>query len=1039
MDSLLRASFRKPALTVVLVLAGAALGALWLRDLPRDVFPDLSIPIFNVIVQNKAMGAEELETAVAIPIETALAGLPEVRRVRSSSQMGVSQITVEFEPDADYFLSRQLVAERLGQATPGLPPGTETPLLSSLTGRLNEIFEFTLEAEPGAADLMTLRDFAEFEVRNRLLAVPGVAAVERLGGYLRQFQVQLDPDRMSARNVTLDEVLHAAEGANLNAAGGFITQGSIEWVVRAIGRADSVEDLRSTVVAIRGGAPVLLGDVAEVREAPAIRRGIAHRLRGEVVSCRVVKQFGADTVRVAANLRGAIEDLRRSLPAGIEVRVVYDQSQLVNDALSGVGRAVLVGAVLVVAVLFLLLGDARAALLVTLTLPLSVALAGLLLRPLGVGLNTLTLGGLAIAVGLLVDAAIIVTENAVHRLRTDRDRPRRETVFRAASEVARPIAFATLIVIAVFLPLFAMTGIEGRMYRPLAAAVIATLSASLLLALTLVPTVGARVLRAPPADHPEDVRLLRRIKAGYAPLLDRALRHGAAVRVASLALTVPAIVLAFRLGTDFMPRLDEGALLLQTVLPSEASLDEVDRVNHRVEDALRGIPEVEDVVRRTGRAERTEDPMPHTLSDVLVILKRDRARGLEQIEEEMREALKSIPGVSVLFTTPLGMRIDEGLGGTPADISVRIFGPDLDRLAELGREAGRILAEVEGVTDLRVEQLVGQPQIQVAVDRPAVARVGLTPGDVVTAVRVALAGAEPSEIWVGQRRFDLVVRLGDEARGSVSAIRSLLLHGHDGTRIPVEQLARVEEGFGPGVIRREAGTRRIAIESGVSGRDLGSVAGEVRRRLVASLELPAGYFFDVAGRVESQERAGRSLAVAIGVAVAAVFILLYLALGSVAETLVILATLPDAFVGGILALFLAGETWNVSSLVGLMGLFGIAVQNGLVLVSQTRALAADGRPFEDALREASIGRVRPKLLTAATATLGLLPLLLLPLHGTEIERPLAIVMVGGLVTSTAFTLLALPTFYLWVTKLVVNRPGGEVSAETFRTDRIGLQ
>lgn len=1017
MQSLLRASFRNPVLTILLVAAGSALGAIWLQDLRRDVFPDLSIPVFNVIVQNPAMGAEELETGIAIPIETALAGLPEVRRVRSTSQMGVSQVTVEFEPEANYFLSRQLVAERVGQVAPQLPPGTEAPLLSSLTGRLNEIFEFTLEAEPGTADLMTLRDYAEFEVRNRLLAVAGVAAVERLGGYLRQFQVQLDPDRMSARNVTLDEVLHAAEGANLNAAGGFIVQGSTEWVVRAIGRAESVEDLRSTVVAVRGGTPVLLGDVAEVREAPAIRRGVAHRLRGEVVSCRVVKQFGADTVKVAADLREAIEDLARSLPSGVELRIVYDQSQLVNDALGGVSRAVLLGALLVVAVLFLLLSDVRAALLVTLTLPLSVALGGVLLRPLGVGLNTMTLGGLAIAVGLLVDAAIIVTENVVHRLRLHRDQPRRETALRAAEEVARPIAFATLIVVAVFLPLFAMTGIEGRMYRPLAAAVIATLAASLLLAVTLVPTVAGLVLRAPPADAPEDVFLLRRIKEWYAPLLDRALRHGGLVRVVSLGLTVPALVLAFHVGTDFMPQLDEGAFLLQTVLPSETALDEVDRVNHRVEDALREIPEVEDVVRRTGRAERTEDPMPHTLSDVLVILRPDRARALEEIEEEMREKLQSIPGVAVLFTTPLGMRIDEGLGGTPADLSVRIFGPDLDRLAELGREAERILKGVEGVTDLRVEQLTGQPQIRVEVDRQAVARVGLTPGDVVSAVRTALAGAAPSEIWVGQRRFDLVVRLGDEARNSVSAIRALLLHGHDGTRIPVGQLATVEEAFGPGSIRREAGTRRIAVEAGISGRDLGSTAEDVRSNLASSLELPTGYFFDVAGRVENQARASRSLTIAIGVAVAAVFVLLYLALGSAAETLVILATLPDAFVGGIVALVLAGETWNVSSVVGLMGLFGIAVQNGLVLVSQTRSLAADGRPFEDALKEASIGRVRPKLLTAATAILGLLPLLVLPLHGTEIERPLAVVMVGGLVTSTAFTLLALPTFYLWVTKL----------------------
>ena len=1014
LDRIVRSSFAKPGLAIVLAIAGAVLGGSWLQDLRRDVFPDLSAPIFNVIVQNATMGAEELETSIAIPMEVGLAGLPNVRRVRSNSQLGVSQVTVEFEPDADYYLSRQLVAERVAQASANLPPATEPPLISSLTGRLNEVLEFTLEADPGSADLMALRDFAEFEVRNRLLAVPGVAAVERLGGYLRQYQVQLDPERMSARGVTLDEVMHAAEGANVNAAGGFIVQGSTEWTVRAVGRVSSIQDLQGTAVAVRGGVPVVLGDIADVREAPAVRRGIAHRLRGEVVSCRVAKQFGADTMAVTAGVRSAIEDLRRALPPGAELRIVYDQSTLVNDALSGVTRAILIGAALVVGVLFLLLGDIRAALVVTLTLPLSIALGGLLLRPLGVGINTMTLGGLAIAVGLLVDAAIIVTENIVHRLSVRRDLPRMTVVQEAASEVARPIAFATAIVIAVFIPLFAMSGIEGRMYQPLAAAVVATLAASLILALTLVPVVAGLVLRPRPEGAEEDVAIIRAVKRWYAPVLDAAMRHAGLVRVASLVLTVPAIVLALFVGSDFMPQLDEGALLLQTVLPSETALVEVDRVNHRVEDALRTFPEVEDVVRRTGRAERTEDPMPHTISDVLVVLKRDRDRSVEELEEAMREKLEHMPGVSVLFTTPLGMRIDEGLGGTPADLVVRIFGPDLETLAELGERAEQLLQDVEGLEDVRAEQLTGQPQIRVEVDRDAVARAGLTPGDVVRAVRIGLAGEEQSEVWINQRRFDLVVRLGDQARSSVSAIRGLLLSGHDGQRIPVEQLARVEEVFGPGAIRREAGTRRIAVETSVSGRDLASAAAEVRQRLTQQLELPTGYFFDIGGRVESQERAARSLQVAIAVAIFAVFVLLYLALGSVAETMVILATLPDAFVGGILALLIAGETWNVSSLVGLIGLFGIAVQNGLVLVTQTRSLIAEGRPFREALREASIGRVRPKLMTAATAILGLLPLLVLPLHGTEIERPLAIVMVGGLITSTVFTLFALPTFYMLV-------------------------
>jgi heavy metal efflux system protein len=1012
---LVGASLARPLVALALALGGGALGLAWLTELPRDVFPDLSAPVFNVIVQNPAMGAEELETGIVMPLESALSGLSGVTRVRSTAQLGVAQLTVEFDPDADYHRSRQQVAERVAQAASQLPAGSGAPLVSSLTGRLNEVFEFTLEAEPGTLDLMSLRDLADFEVRSRLLAVPGVAAVETLGGHLRQFQVQLDPERMAARGVSLDAVAHALEGANENAAAGFLTRGSTEWAVRAVGRAAGIGDLRRTVVT-RGVAPVLLADVADVVEAPAPRRGLAHRLAGEVVSCRISKQFGADTVSVAAAIRDAMDQVRRTLPKGVTLRVVYDQSQLVRTALGGVGRAVLLGGVFVAAVLFALLGNARAAAIVTLTIPLSVALSGLLLRPLGVGINTMTLGGLAIAVGLLVDAAIIVTENVLHRLAGASADERRARALAAAIEVGRPIAFATLIVVAVFLPLFGMGGIEGRMYRPLAAAVVATMAASLALALTLVPVASALLLRPSP-DVASDTWLVRRVKAAYAPLLDASLRHAGRVRAATLLVTLPCLAAAFAVGRDFMPRLDEGAFLIQTLLPPEASLAEVDRLNHRVEDILREFPEVEDVVRRTGRAERTEDPMPHTVSDVLVVFKPERERSLDALEAAMREALEPVPGVSVLFTTPLGMRIDEGLGGTPADIAVRIFGPDLDELAKLAARAQAVMSGVAGIADLRAEKLTGVPQLRVAVDRDAAVRVGLTPGEVVRALRVALVGEEFSQVWVGQRRFDLVIRVRDERRDDPDALRALPVDAHDGVKVPLGQLAAIEETLGPVAIRREAGSRRLAVEASVAGRDLAGVAAELRARLARDLVLPTGYFVEIGGRVEHQARAMRSLVAACAVAVVAVFVLLYLALGRVAESLVILATLPDAFVGGILALLVSGETWNVSSLVGLIGLFGIAVQNGLVLVAQTRGLCAEGRPFEEALREASLGRVRPKLMTAAAAVLGLLPLLVFPFHGTEIERPLAVVMVGGLLTSTLFTLLALPTFYLFVHQL----------------------
>lgn len=1009
LGSFITASFRKPLVAIVLALAGAAIGTVWMRELPRDVFPDLSAPVFNIIVQNPTMNADELEMRIAIPFETALSGLPGVRHVRSSSTLGVVQVTIEFEPDADYPRSRQYVAERLSQVE--LPPGTDAPLLSGVTGRLNEIFEITVEAAPDAADLMTLRDLAENEIKNRLLAVPGVAAVERLGGYLREFQILMDPDRMAARGVSLDEVMHAARGANASAAGGFVTQAQMEWTIRATARAATVEQLRNTVVSIKGGTPVLLGDVADIREAPAVRRGIAHRLAGEVVSCRIVKQFGADTVAVSRGIRAALLDLHASLPGGITIRVVYDQAELVESALGGVSRAVLIGAVLVALVLFALLGNVRAALLVTFTLPLSISLSGVLMRATGIGINTMTLGGLAIAVGLLVDSAIIMVENIVHRITQHRDAGRRGHALAAAVEVGRPIVFATAVVVAVFIPLFAMTGIEGRMYKPLAGAVIAAVLAALLLSLALVPVVAAGIVRPRGEGMPEDVAIVRALKRLYRPVLDRALDHRWLVMAIMVAITVPALWIATRLGSDFVPPLDEGAILMQTFLPPEASLDEVDRLNHRVEDILRTFPEVEDVSRRTGRAERTEDPMPHTTSDVLILLKPDRARRGEQLEHELREAVDKVPGVSALFTTPLGMRIDEGLGGTPADIAVRVFGPDPQKLADLADAAAGVMRGVRGMTDVRAEPLVGLPQLTVQVDRDAAARVGLTPGDVIEAVQIGLTGQQVSEVWVGQRRFDLVVKLSPEFRRDAATLSTLMIDGHDGSRIPLSKLATIAPGFGLGTIKREAGSRRIAIEATVTGRDLGSTAAELRERLHARLSLPPGYFVDVGGKVENQSRAQNALYVAVALALLAVFLLLYVALGSLAETLVILATLPSAFVGGIVALWLARESWSVSSQVGLIGLFGIAVQNGLVLVTQTRGLLSEGHSFTEALREACIGRVRPKIMTAATAILGLLPLLVLRLHGTEIERPLAIVMVGGLVTSTLFTLLALPTFY----------------------------
>lgn len=1026
LDRVVTVALRRPLLGGLLVLAAAGLGALSFRTLPADVFPDLSVPILNLIVQEPSMAPEELEAGVAIPLETALAGLPGIQRVRSICAAGVAQVTVEFAPDTDYLRARQLVAERVAQAASSLPPGIEPPVISSVAGRLNEVIELSLEAEPGKADLMTLRDLAEFELRNRLSAIPGVATVERLGGHLKEYQILLDPERMVARNVALDDVLHAASLSGRNSAGGFLERGETEWTVRALGRISSVDELRRSLVVDRAGVPVLLGDVAEVREGGAVRRGVAHKLIGEVVSLRIVKQPGADTVALSHAVRASLQQIRPSLPEGVRLTVDYDQGRVVEDSLRGLLKSIAIGAALVVLVIGVLLGDLRAAAIVTLTIPASIAMSGVVLRITGAGVNAMTLGGLAIAVGLLVDAGIILCENVVHRLTEHRpDRSgRKAVVLEACLEMASPILFATAIILAVFGPLLALTGLEGRLYRPLALAVIGAVGSSLLISVLVVPELSRLVLRPRAQGQPEDALPIRALKRVYRPVLDRMLRRPGLVLVATPLLAVPSLLLALRIGSDFLPKLDEGALIVNTSVASDASLDLVDRLNHRVEDALRAFPEVAEVVRRTGRGERTEDPMQHTYSDLLVVLKSDAQRRGDDLAEAMRGPLASIPGILSSFTTPLGMRIDEGIAGTPADLSVRIFGTDLDRLEELSGEVEGILRGVPGLADVRADSAGAVSELRVSIDREACARLGVEVSDVARAVSVLLVGETVSEAWVGMRRYDVVVRLAPEARRDLPSLRRLRIDTEHGKTVPLEEVARIEEAAGPSSIRRESASRRVAVDASVQGTDLASAATAIRSALEKELRLPAGYFWALGGKIESQGRAQEALLLAVLLAAVAVFVLLYLALESLLETLVVLGTLPIAFVGGILALWISGGTWNASSLVGLIGLFGIAVQNALVLITQTKSLLARGMSLPDAVREASVSRVRPKVMTAATAILGLLPLVVFRFHGAELERPLAVVMIGGLVTSTLFTLLALPAFYEW-TKRVAARESAD--------------
>jgi cobalt-zinc-cadmium resistance protein CzcA len=981
-------------------LLGAA-GALAFFALPRDLFPDLALPSVQVLIQSPGRDAAELELGIGQRVEQALQGVPDVRRVVTTLQPGVVQVVVAFEPGADPFRTRLLVAEKIAGVAGDFPPGTAAPLLTSAAGRLQEIQELVLEGP--AIDPMKLRDTAVQLVVPRLQSVPGVARIELLGGEDRQLQVNLMPERMRLMGVGLEQVLAALAGSERDRGAGILELRDKLAFVTYASLAASPEQARRLPVHTAHGL-IALGDIAEVREAPGFRLGLARYQGFEVVSMRVIKQPGADTQSVARGVRSALPDLRRALPAGMTLTLFYDQGEIVRHALGGVGQALTIGGVFVALVLIVLLANLRAASIVLVLLPLAILGSALALLGLGEGLNAMTLGGLAIAVGLLVDAGVIMVENLAHRLA--RGLPaegRRLAIARAAAEVSTPIVTAVLVILAVFIPLLAVGGVAGRLYAPLAVAVASAMAISLVLALTLVPVLVERWL--PAGASLAEPPVVRAIKAGYRPLLAAALRRGGLVQVLALAIAVPALVLAAGLGTDFLPQLDEGAVLVQTFLPSDTSVAAVDSANRRFEDELAAMPGVKASYRRTGRGEITEDPMPHYLSDVLVVL--EPGTPASAVEHALEEAIEELPYGAEL-TTPMGMRIAEGIGGTPADVQVELFHPDLALLASREAAIRERLESVRGVAAVSVDTGAPLPRWRVVPDDDALRRLDVPRELLFDTVQAALHGIDLEPRYLGPQRIERIVRFPSDGRLTAEGLTRLPLVVEEGRVVELGQVARVEEGPTPSMIRRKNGQRRLGFNLRVD-EDLGGTAARVERAL-RELELPQGTTVGISGKVEEARQTQRRLLLAIAVALLLVLLLLGAALGTAREVAVVVATLPVAFAGGLYALWLAGETWNASSIVGLIGLFGVAVQNSLVLIAQTRELLARGEPFGVALREASVGRVRPKLMTAGAAILGLLPMLF-GFGGSELERPLAIVMVGGLLTSTLFTLLVLPSVY----------------------------
>ncbi len=1002
------------------LLALVALGWYTLTAIPIDAFPDLTNNQVVVVTECPAMAPAEVEQLVTFPIETALMGLPRTEGIRSVSKFGLSMITVVFEDSVNIYFARQLVNERLQEVRARLPEGLE-PSLGPVATAFGEVYQYTLEG-PGFTqmDLKTLHDW---QIKPQLRTVPGVNEVNTWGGETKQYQIEVDPVRLQGYGLSLRDVFERIRENNANFGAGFIEHASEQYNVRGLGRARSLTELEQIVLLAREGTPVLLRDVARIEVRPAPRQGAVLRDgRGETVSGMAIMLKGENGRRVIERVKQKLASLR--LPEGVRVVPFYDQSTVIDGTIRTVKRNLFEAAILVTAVLLLFLGNIKAALIVAAVIPLSMLVGFMGMRAFGISANLMSLG--AIDFGMIVDGAVVMMENSVRKLRHaggERHFDPLERVRQAAHEVARPIVFAVAIIIAVYLPIFFLQGLEGRMFRPMAITVCSALVGSLVLALAVVPTAAVVVLRRGARERPE--HWFERLERLYVRLLGWVLRHRAPVLAAALLVLVAASASLAWIGTEFMPRLDEGSILIETRKLPGISLTESVEISRRIEQVILGFPEISGVVTKLGRPDVATEAMGIYQGDVYVLLKPRpewrRFRTKEELIAALSEALATVPGVNYNFTQPMAMRLDEVVSGIKADVALKIFGEDPRVLEQLAEQALRIVSGVPGAADAQMEIVSGVAELRVEVDRSALARYGLNVSDVRELVEAAVAGRQASEMIDGQRRFAIVVRLPERYRQDPAALAEVSLPAPGGERVRLGQIARIEVARGPEVITRENGQRRIVVQANVRGRDLGSFVAEAQRRVAASLRLPPGYLVDWGGQFENQERATRRLMIVVPLSVALIFALLFATFDSVPHALLILLNVPFALVGGIAALWLRGLHLNLSASVGFIALFGVAVLNGIVMVSYINRLRMQGMGCLEAVVSGARVRLRPVLMTALVASLGFLPMATATTTGAEVQRPLATVVIGGLVSSTLLTLFLLPALYPWFCRKAPQR------------------
>jgi len=997
-----------------------AAGGWTARQMPIDVFPDLTAPTVTILTEGHGMAPEEMESLVTFPLESAINGASGVRRVRSATAVGIAVVWVEFDWGTDIFMARQLVSEKLALVAGALPPQVERPVLAPVSSIMGEILFFAISSE--ADDPLTLRTIADTTVRRRLLAVPGVSQVTPIGGAERQFQVIAHPEALRANNISLTELLSAARGSSQNTSAGVYTEGAQEYVVEAVGRVHTPAEIGETVVALRGDRSVLVRDVADVREGAAFKRGEGSHSGKPAVIVGVLKQPGANTIEVTERLDRALDTLQSELPTGMTIdRRIFRQADFIEVAIDNVIRALRDGALLVVVVVLLFLANLRASAITLTAMPLSLAAAVLVLRAFGASINTMTLGGMAIAIGALVDDAIIDVENVVRRLRENHARPAAEqlpvsvVVRDATLEIRSSIVFATIIIVLVFLPVFGLAGIEGRLLSPLAFAYIVALLASLAVAIVVTPALCYAFLpTAPSIQRGHDGWLARVLKRHFARLLPPVLDHPAPiVSVAVIVLALSGFALT-RAGTAFLPDFHEGSLTVQANTLPGTSLGKSNEIGTRVERILMNQPEVVATARRTGRAEFDEHVQGVEAAEIDVGL-RETDRPRDELLAALRREFSSLPGTNVTIGQPISHRIDHMLSGTRANIAVKVFGEDLGTLRRLGESVRAAMAGVPGVADLSLEQQMEVPFVRFILNRSMVARYGLRPRDVAEAIETSLAGATVGRIFDRGTAFDLVVKLDPAAGADFERVSDLPIDTPTGAVVPIRVLADVRREQGPNMVLRENVQRRIVISSNVAGRDLGSVVRDIQATVAQTVKMPSGYRVEYGGQFESEQSASQRL-LALGLlVVAGLFMLLVLAFGRSRDALLVMVNLPLALIGGVAGVFLAGGVLNVASMIGFITLFGIATRNGIMLVSHIQQLmTAEGvTDFRTAVERGAQERLVPILMTAMAAGLALIPLALSGgKSGSEIQTPMAIVILCGLTTSTLLNMFVVPTLYL---------------------------